>query len=501
MSLTVHVPNQAGRPALETHRTRLASLFPTSVYTRLGPRRLALGLLAIAVGAAVCLLRVSGTGPLQSIWEEDARDILDGALNTNGWGAVFRPVAGYFVVGPRLLGEFATLFPLSWAAAVLSISAAVITAALALLVYSASAPFFPSPVAGRIARAAVSLPVLFAPVAENRFNEVYDRPVCLHFFAVYAMFWVLVWSPATNRGRVAALVTTVLTGLSTILIVGLLPLAALRLVARRDRYGIALVALVGGGALTQAIGVWTGVAQRVGDTVTMDPYWVLRTFAGWGVPTSMLGFRATRGITGVDVWGGVAHEPGPVIAAWLIVAAVVAASVVGARTGWLRPRWTLAAAAGASSLLMYAMTAVASGITYRYLIPVSLLLIAAAVALLYPADTRAATRPIARAARSSALAGLVVGVLVAAAFNYRWTDTYRSHAPQWTNQVQLAAQACRHDPRLDEVIVRGAPLPWWSIVRVSCHDLLPLPPACSAPQCQWLDPPVSIGAQRGRYDR
>src|SRR5262249_34167410 len=128
MSLTVHVPNQAGRPAMETHRTRLASLFPPSVYTRLTGRRLVLGLLAIGAGAVACLLRVSGSGPLQSIWEEDARDILDGALNTNGWGAVFRPVAGYFVVGPRLLGEFATVFPLSWAAAALSISAAVITA-------------------------------------------------------------------------------------------------------------------------------------------------------------------------------------------------------------------------------------------------------------------------------------------------------------------------------------------------------------------------------------
>jgi hypothetical protein len=481
------------------------------VYTRFSPGRLVLGLLAIAAGAVVCLLRVSGTGPLQSIWEEDARDILDGALNTNGWGAVFRPVAGYFVVGPRLLGEFATLFPLSWAAAVLSISAAVITAALALLVYSASEPFFPSPVAGRIARVAVSLPMLLAPVAENRFNEVYDRPVCLHFFAIYAMFWVLVWSPATVRGRVAALVTTVLTGLSTILIVGLLPLAALRLVARRDRYSVALVALVAAGALTQALGVWTGLAQRVGDTVTADPYWVLRTFAGWGLPSSVLGFRATRGVSGLDVWGGVSHEPGPVIASWLIVAAVVGAAVVGARIGWLRPRWTLAVAAGAGSVLLYAMTAVASGITYRYLIPVSLLLIAAAVALLYPATQRdpAARRDPAgrgdsaahKAGRGVAMVALILGVLVAAAFNYRWTDTYRSHAPQWTDQIRLATQACQRDPRLDEVIVRGAPLPWWSIVRVSCHTLLPLPPACSAPQCQWLDPPVSIGAQQGRYDR
>ncbi|MGE5156429.1 MAG: hypothetical protein ACM3JP_02910, partial [Betaproteobacteria bacterium] len=245
--------------------------------------------------------------------------------------------------------------------------------------------------------------------------------------------------------------------------------------------------------LTQLLGIWTGVAQRVGDTVTPDPWWVLRTFAGWGLPASALGFRATRGIAGDDVWGTVAHNQGPVIAAWLAVVAVIVAAVVGARAGWLSPRWTLAVAAGACGLLMYALTAVASGITYRYLIPVSLLLIAAAVALLYPAATRAW--------RNAGLVALTLGVLVAAAFNYRWSDTYRSHAPHWTDQVRLATAACRRDPRLAEVIVRGAPLPWWSIVRVSCHTLLPLPSGCAPPQCQWLDPPVSIGAQRGRYDR
>ena len=210
-----------------------------------------------------------------------------------------------------------------------------ITAAFALLVYSASEPFFPGPVAGRIARAAVSMPVLIAPIAENRFNEVYDRPVCLHFFAIYAMFWVLLWSPATTRGRVAAQLTAGLTGLSTILIVGLLPLATLRVAARRDRYSVGLAALIAGTALTQGLGLWTGLAQRVGSAVTPDAYWVLRTFVGWGLPASVLGFRATRGIAGVDVWGGVAHNPVPVIAAWLVVAATVLAAVGGARAGWL----------------------------------------------------------------------------------------------------------------------------------------------------------------------
>src|SRR5215470_10629592 len=147
VSVSVHVPSQAGQPALESSGRRLAGLFPSAVYTRLTPARTVVAIVAVIVGAVVCLLRVTGTGPLQSIWEEDARDILDGALNTDGWGPLWRPVAGYFVLGPRLLGELTTVFPLSWAAGVLSISAAIITGLLALQVYCASEPFFPNPVA------------------------------------------------------------------------------------------------------------------------------------------------------------------------------------------------------------------------------------------------------------------------------------------------------------------------------------------------------------------
>jgi hypothetical protein len=151
-----------------------------------------------------------------------------------------------------------------------------------------------------------------------------------------------------------------------------------------------------------------------------------------------------------------------------------------------------------AALLLYAMTAVANGgITYRYLIPVSLLFIAAAVALLQPARRSSGAIPLARTAGW----GLVVlGVLAAAAFNYRWADTYRSHAPLWTDQIRLATRACLDNSQLDDVIVRGAPLPWWSIVHVPCHDLLRLPVGCTPPQCEWLNPPVSIGPLRGRYE-
>ncbi len=203
-----------------------------------------LGLLAVLVTTVVGLLRTTGTGPLQSVFEEDARDILGGALDTSGVKAVLTPVQGYFVIGPRLLGELATFFPISWAAAVLSIASAVICGLLAVQVYVASGAHVHSPVA----RVSIAAPLLLVPVAENVYSEIYNRPVCLHFFALYALFWVLVWTPSSRAGRAGALVTAGMTAFSTALIVGYLPLAALRLYARRDRFSTMLFALVSAGS-------------------------------------------------------------------------------------------------------------------------------------------------------------------------------------------------------------------------------------------------------------
>jgi hypothetical protein len=503
VSVTVHVPSQAGGPALEARPARLGGLFPPAVPAPVTPARLAVAVFAVAAGTLVSLSRTTGTGALQSIWEEDARDIFDGALNTPGWGAVGRPVAGYFVIGPRLIGEFATLFPISWAAAVLSVSAALVTALLALMVYCASAPFFPGRILGRLARLAVSVPILVAPVAENRFAEVYNRPVGLHFFAAYALFWVLLWTPERTRSRVAALAMVGLTAVSTILVVAFLPLVGLRLAVRRDRWSLALAGLVAGGSLLQGLGLWTGYATRATSTLHLDAYWVLRTLTGWGLPTSILGFRATSGMNGLPLGAGVAQNGLVVALAWLVVLAVIVMAFIGARRGWLQPQWTLAVAAGVGGLWLYAFTAVASGaIAYRYLVPVGLLYTAAAVALLRPAGRGPGRHP-ARGTRwrGAALGLLVVGIVGAAATNYRWADTYRSHAPLWTDQVRLATATCRAHPQLDDVVVRGAPRPWWSVVRLPCRDLHPLPFACVQPHCAWLDPPVSTGPPRGRYLR
>jgi hypothetical protein len=501
MDLSIETPPEAGAPGGPPPlRRRLwetgSRLFPDPGPgdcaepggRRVARRRLALAALAVGAGTVVSLLRTTGTGPLQTVFEEDAGDVLSDALDTSGAKAVFRPIAGYFTIGPRLLGEFATIFPISWAAAVLSISAALIAALLAVQVYLASGAHLTN----RLARVLVAAPLLFAPAVENRMSEVYNRPVCLHFFAMYALFWVLLWTPATRRGRMAALLTVGMTGASTILIIGYLPLAAFRFAVRRTRHSAALFGLVLATTGAQIALLLTETASRA-EKARFDPVWALKSYIGWAMPDSLLGFRATSGIASdANNLGVVARQnAGVIVLAWLVLLAIVGIAVLGSRLGLLRPAWLLAVVAGGHSVWLLVMMTMALGHnTQRYLMPSELLLFATLTLLLLPAPGAGWRRA------GVALAAFAVFVAAVGAVNYRFTDTYRSHAPRWTDQLRAGAARCHNNPRLTAVAVRGAgpPLVSWTII--PCHELRGGKVECIQPQCQDVGRPTSLGPAR-----
>jgi hypothetical protein len=467
------VPRQRARADL------LGPLFPSTSSPGVTRSGVLLGLIAIVAGSVVSLLRTAGTGPLQSIWEEDSRAILNDAINLPGLRAVVRPVAGYYLVGPRLIGQLAALFPVSWAAAILSISAAVIVAALAVQVYVASGTHIRPP----LARLLVSAPLLFAPVAENSLSEIYNRPVCLHFFAMYALFWLLLWTPASRTGRAGLLATVAFTAFSTILIVGYLPLAAVRAYQRRDRFSSWVLVTMMAGSVLQLSSLVTGISGRAEAGMRLDPAWATGTYVFWALPGSMLGFRATSGLAYLHFWffTTVRQNLTVIVLSWLVMLAVLAVAWLGARRVWLRPRWRLAILAAGHSFWLNTMMVMANGaIAQRYLLPVELLLFSTVVLLLMPGTT------------AKPLALFAVFVLVVSVFNYRWTNTYRAKAPLWTDQIALARERCLANPGLAQVGVRGGPQPFWSVVSVPCHLLLPKAP-CQEPRCQYLDPPRVAG--------
>ncbi len=507
------------RPVAE-RVARFAPLFPDP-----GRRRpvtvtgAGLVLVAIAVGTVISLLRTGGTGPLQSIWQEDAKNVLQDAYNMPFGVALFQPINGYLTVVPRLLGEITTWFPVRYAAAVMSVSAAVITAALTVQVYVASGAHLRS----RLARVAVSAPMLFTAVSENYLSEIYNRPVCLHFFAAYAVFWLLLWTPSSRLGRVGAMTTVWLAAASSIIFVAFIPLAAVRLYYRRTRYSLfLLIPLIACAVVNFSL----GLGSRPG-ALGVGPLWAFGAFFGWAVPQALLGWRWTQ--TAQPGYGS-AFESVPVgltLLAWAIVAAVIAVAVAGSRRGWLRPQWMLAALAGVYALLLFGFLVTAAGSAeQRYLCPVELLIFAALVSLLVPARRQSspvptgepapgtgndvplartpdddvvvashAETPAARTGIGVMLVPLVVFavfLLGIGAVNFRFGDTFRSHAPQWTVQVKAAHALCRRGTIVGHVNLRGGPKPYASVVSVPCSYILGgESTSCWGPECEWVDPPVA----------
>jgi hypothetical protein len=472
--------------------TVLETLFPAAPAVKITRMHWIAAVVAVLAGTAVSLFRVTGTGPFQTIWEEDSRDILTDALNMSGLKAVIRPAVGYYIIFPRLLGELATLFPISWAAAVLSISSALVTALLALTVYVASAAHL----SHRVPRLLAAAPILFAPVAENFLSEVYNRPVCLHFFALYTLFWVLLWTPSGRGGRWSALAIVFFTATSTVLVAGMLPLAALRVVVRRDRYGLlALLTILGGSALHYSANV-RGLTSRAGINETvLDPVWALKMFGDETVPLSMLGFRWAKVLAfGPDVTTS--------LLGWLVVVVIVAVGAFAAWKRWTRPPWLLLTVTLLHAVALHCMMVMAGGgAAMRYVLVVELLLFAALGMLMSPAPRETADAAPAGwrprfDRRTAPVLALAAYVLVVGAVNYRFEDTYRHNSPRWKDQIVAASELCRSEPQLQHVWIRTAPQPWYSLVYVPCHEVRGWERPCVAPTCRDLNAPPMLPPQR-----
>jgi hypothetical protein len=331
-----------------------------------------------------------------------------------------------------------------------------------------------------LARLLVSAPLLFAPVAENVLSEIYNRPATVQFFLAYAVFWLLVWVPERPVARLVLVGVVALSAVSTFLVVVFIPLALVRLYARRDRISAAVLGLLVAGASLQVAGLALGLTDRNFVVPRYEPVWALKSYVVWAVPQSMLGWRFTGNAIG-------GHLQVRYVALVLLSWALVAAVVVVAWRKLTRPAWLLAALAAAHSVALCSMTIMSNGdVTQRYLLPVEMLMFAALTALLLPSDRLASDRPRRRARALAPLAALAVLVLVIGAFNYRWDDTYRHRAPYWTAQIDRAAAACQ-EPGAREVVVRSGPAPWYSLVTVPCH-VLRRSSWCQAPYC------VQVGA-------
>jgi hypothetical protein len=191
----------------------------------------ALALLCIVVQ----LVRMWSSVPLNSIWAEDAFTWIADALTRGFFDALTTTWNGYLQTSSRLVAEPVALLPVDWFAPAMTICGAAIVAGSAFVVWRASAGHIRSPeLRAGLAAMLVLLPVVGVETLNNVTNSIW--------FLLFASFWVLLWRPATFGRAAAAAAFVFITAISNAAIVVFAPLAALRLLALRDRRDAVIVA-------------------------------------------------------------------------------------------------------------------------------------------------------------------------------------------------------------------------------------------------------------------
>jgi hypothetical protein len=257
--------------------------------------------------------------------------------------------------------------------------------------------------------------------------------------------------PARRSARIASAVAVLAICVSTFLAVVLLPLALLRLYARRDAISASMV----GSVLVALAGNVTALALHVTARPAMlpsrwDPVWALSTAADWALPHALFGY----GITGNGGHAGQGVEP-----SWLIVASwpIVAAIILVAALRLTHPQWKLAAVMGIVALALVCGTVMQYGGTeLRYVVAPELMLFAALAALLLPRPDRP------RLLAWAPLVTLSVCVVLVFAFSYH-TEGARTHLAAWDEGVAKARILCQQDPSAGAMYLTPADNRLWAV--------------------------------------
>jgi hypothetical protein len=297
-------------------RSRLAALrqglrrdlFPAAPT---GERRAGRGewaLLGVSVLALLAVLQLARAGlenALESIWAEDAPILLQGAFEFGFLEALFTPYAGYLILVPRLIGEVGAAVPLRDAAAAIAIVSTLVVGVCGLVVWVASTGLIRNP---WLRGALVALTVL-SPVASL---ESIAAGSYVLWYMLFASFWVLLWRPKTMAGATFGGLFVLATGLSTPGVWFFVPVAALRLVAVRDRRDAPILA---GYAIGAAIQVPVLASN---NEAAVDPQWTNHTW------TSYLQRVLDGGVFGEEL-GGIGWEQ----LGWTLLIGLLLAAVGG----------------------------------------------------------------------------------------------------------------------------------------------------------------------------
>jgi hypothetical protein len=437
---------ESGAPAPRLSMRGLASILVNWLRSDLflrtasGPvsrRKVMLAVAAVAVAATISLNRTVGPGSLNTIWIEDAKFLLNGALNQSFWQTLTTPISSYYQLPARVFTQIAVQFPLSWAPGVMSLIAALQYAMYGLVAYIASGPHLRS----LWLRLLIAAPVCAIPLA---YTQVNNDLVTVQFFGLFGAFWTLLWIPGTRAGRILSPVVMLTVSWTAVLSVVFAPLVVARLIANRSRNSWCVAILWATGVLLQFSPTLFGNSSHLSYGYN-GPFFVLRNYVNRVIPRALFGERSLGG-AGADYRGfyaplhivNVAAHYALMIGAWAIVLLIIGLAVAR----FTDPNWTLAAVAAVFSLAIFGDEVLINTpvIQPRYVIAPAMLLYTALVALMRP--RRQEERSLVSATlRWLPVAGFAALLLVAVTLNFRVTNG-RTTSPAWTSVVAAASKTC-----------------------------------------------------------
>jgi len=422
-----------------------------------GPTRAWEGIAVVAafllLASALQLFRAGPSESLHSLWAEDGPIFLHGALTHGFFDDVASTYAEYLVVVPRLIGEIGAAVPLHAAPEVMNLSGVFVISLAGLAVWFGSAGHIHRP----YLRALLVALTVLCPVSGL---EAVVSGTYVAWYLSFAVFWMLLWRPATTWGACLAALLVLLTGLSSPTIFFFVPLAALRAIAIRDRRDALVV-----GAFAIAFLVQVPVTAQSKEEIA-NPTW---THDLW---TTFLQRVVDGSVFGLELGGSLWEHLGwPFLIALAIgLLAYLAVLLARATSGRL-----LAALAIATAVVMFIVSlyqrglgttmvwgeGIHNGLGGRYSIVPVLLLISAAFVLLESRGRGSSPLlwPIAATA-------LVLLVALATSFDVK-TGLGRS-MPPWDLSLQAAAAGCRAEG-LTEAPVEVTPP--GSTVAIPCDRL------------------------------
>ena len=435
----------AGRTALVGARQRIQSLYPVSTGRGVSFRVAGLGLLFVAAMTAISISRVGGPGALDSVWAEDGAVFYQATFHHSFFSALFTPNNGYLEFLPRFLMGLVSLLPVSRAAAAIALTGTVLSSAMALLVYHASAEHIRSRVLRATLAIVTALPVFGA-------GEISNNIVNLQWFLLYVTFWMLVWNPqAVGRRAVAAAVLFLAVSSDPIPTFFLTPILLARLWCRPWRESRWQVYGVAAGLVFQGLAMLHGGDDNPRKLTTDFSL----GFAGNGYTKDVLG-QALVSPKELAQLGLTSTWIAPTIGVVLLAIALVGAGLLFSSRG------LFAALCLGTSVVLSAFLVMSAGASLPRYAEAPVLLLITAFAVL--ADTNDFGRvPV------TALCVLLALNLFA---NFPvGTDQLRAQFPSWFAQVKDGKHGCEHDAARSTVRVQTAPGSGWA-VKVPCSALV-----------------------------